>query len=77
VLRGHVAIIGERRGAYRTLVAKPEERRPLERPRRRWEDNIKMDLREVGWRGIGWIDLAQDRDRWRALAHTVINLRVP
>jgi hypothetical protein len=59
------------------LVGKPEGRRPLERPRRRWEDNIKMFLREVGWEGADWIDLAQDRDRWRALVYTVMNLRVP
>jgi hypothetical protein len=68
---------GERRGAYRALVGKPEGRRPLGRSRRRWEDNIKMDLREVGWGGTDWIDLAKDRDRWRALVYTVINLRVP
>jgi hypothetical protein len=59
------------------LVGKPEGRRPLGRPRRRWEDNIKMDLPEVGWRGTDWIDLAHDRDRWRALVYTVMNLRVP
>jgi hypothetical protein len=58
------------------LVGKPEVKRPLGRPRRRWEDNIKMDLQEVG-RGMDWIDLAQDRDRWRALVSTVMNLRVP
>jgi hypothetical protein len=74
---GHVARMGERRGAYRALVGKPDGRRPLERPRRRWEDNIKMDLREVGWRGMDWINLAQDRDRWRALVNAVMNLRVP
>jgi hypothetical protein len=68
--------MGERRGAYRALVGKPEGRRLLERPRRRWGDNIKMD-REVGWGGIDWIDLAQDRDRWRALVYTVMNLQVP
>jgi hypothetical protein len=60
---GHVARMGERRGAYRALVGKPEGRRPLRRPRRTWENNIKMDLREVGWEGADWIDLAQDRDR--------------
>jgi hypothetical protein len=60
---GHVARMGERRGVYRALVEKPEERRPLGRSRHRWEDNIKMDLREVGWRGVDWIDVAQDRDR--------------
>jgi hypothetical protein len=64
------------RDAYRALVGKPEGRRPLGRPRRRWEDNIKMDFREVGWGGVDWIDLAQDRDRWRALVYTVMNLRV-
>jgi hypothetical protein len=74
---GHVARMGERRGAYRALVGKPEGRRPLEKPRRRWEDNIKMDLRQVGWGGVDWIDLAQDRNRWRALVYTVMNLRVP
>jgi hypothetical protein len=68
--------MGERRGAYRALVGKPEVRRPLGRPRRRWEDNIKMDLREVGW-GMDWINPAQDRDRWRALVNEVTNLRVP
>jgi hypothetical protein len=71
---GHVACMGERRGAFRALVGKPEGRRPLERPRRRWEDNIKMDLREFGCGGTDWIDLAQDRDRWWAL---VMNHRVP
>jgi hypothetical protein len=74
---GRVARMGERRGAYRALVGKPEGGRPLGRPRHRWEDNIKMDLREVVWGGVDWIDLAQDRDRWRALVYTVINLRVP
>jgi hypothetical protein len=74
---GHVARMGKRRGAYRALVGKPEGRRPLERPRRRWEDNIKVDLREVGCGGADWVDLAQDRDRLRALVYTVMNLRVP
>jgi hypothetical protein len=69
--------MGERRGSYRALVGKPEGRRPLGRPRRRWEGNIKMDLREIGWGGTDWIDLAEDRDRWRALVNTVMNLRVP
>jgi hypothetical protein len=69
--------MGKRRGAYRVLVGKPEERRPLGRPRRSWEDNIKTDLRKVGWGGVDWIDLAQDRDRWRVLVYTVLNLRVP
>jgi hypothetical protein len=74
---GHVARIGDRRNAYRILVGKPEERRPLGRPRRRWMDNIKIDLREIGWDGMDWIDLAQDRDRWRALVNMVLNLRAP
>jgi hypothetical protein len=68
---------GERRGAYRALVGKPEGRRPLGRLRCRWEDNIKMDLLEFGWGGMDWINLAQDRDRWRALVNAVMNLRVP
>jgi hypothetical protein len=65
--------------AYRILVGKAERKRPLGRPRRRWEDNtnIKMDLRELGWGGMDWIDLTQDRDQWRALVNTVMNLRVP
>jgi hypothetical protein len=58
-------------------VGKPEGRRPLGRPRRRWVDNVKIDLRETGWDGADWIDLAQDRDHWRALVNTVMNLRVP
>jgi hypothetical protein len=62
---------------YRTLVGKPEGKKPLGRPRRRWVDNIEMDLREIGWGGEDWIDLVQDRDRWRALVNTVMNLRVP
>ena len=66
---------GERRRLYRVLVGKPEGERPLERPRHRWEGNIKMDLQEVGCGVIGWIDLAQDRDRWRALVSVVMNLR--
>jgi hypothetical protein len=66
-----------RRGAYRALVGKPEGKRPLGKPRHTWEDNIKMELREVGRGGADWIDLAQDRDMWRALVYTVMNLRVP
>jgi hypothetical protein len=73
---GHVARFGAKRNAYRILVGKPEGRRPLGRPRCRWVDNIKI-LREIGWDGMDWIDLAQDRDRWRALVNTVMNLRVP
>jgi hypothetical protein len=67
----------EKRKAYRILVVKPEGKRPLGRPRRRWEDNIRMDLREIGWGGMDWIDLAQNRDQWKALVNMVINLRVP
>jgi hypothetical protein len=68
--------MGEKRNAYRILVGKPEGRRPLGRPRLRWVDNIKMDLREIGRDGVDWVDLAQDRDHWRALVNTVMNLRV-
>jgi hypothetical protein len=74
---GHVARMGEGRGVYRVLVGKPEEKRPLGRPRRRWEDNIKMDLRKIGIDEVNWIQLAQDRVRWRAFVSTVMNLRVP
>jgi hypothetical protein len=74
---GHVAGMGEVRGAYNILVGRPEGRRPLGRPRRRWEDNIKMDLKEIGFGDVDWIHLAQDMDRWRALVNTVMNLRVP
>jgi hypothetical protein len=65
------------RNAYWILVGKPEGKRPLGRPRRRWVDTNKMDLREIGWDGVDWIKLAQDRDQWRALVNTVMNLRVP
>ena len=74
---GHVARMGEERGAYRFLVGKPEGKRPLGRPRRRWVDNIKMDLQEVGCRYVDWIGLAQDRDRWRTLVSAVMNFRAP
>jgi len=74
---GHVARMGQERGVHRVLVGKPEGKRPLGRPRRRWEDNIKMDLQEVGGCCGDWMELAQDRDRWRALVSTVMNLRVP
>jgi len=74
---GHVAPMGEWRGAHRVLVGKPEGRRPLGRPRHRWEDNIKMDLKEVGGGFGDWMELAQDRDRWRALVSMVMNFQVP
>jgi hypothetical protein len=76
-LAGYVAQMGEKRNVYRILVGKPEGNIPLRRPRHRWEDNIKMDLREIGWGGMDSIDLAQDRDQWRALVNTAMNLRVP
>ena len=69
--------MGEWRGVYRVLVGKPEGKRPLGKPRRRWEVNIKMDLQEVECEGMDWIELAQDRDNWRALVNAVMNLRVP
>ena len=74
---GHVARMEEGRGVYRVLVGKPEEKRPHGKPRRRWEDNIKMGLQEVGCGGMDWIELAQDRDRWRERVNAVINLQVP
>jgi hypothetical protein len=74
---GHVARMGEKRNACRILVGKPEGKRPLGIPRRRWVDNIQMDLREIGWDGVDWIHMAQDRAQWRALVNTVLNLRVP
>ena len=73
---GHVARMGEKRGVHRVLVGKPEGKRPLGRPRRRWEDNIKMDLQEMVGGCGDWMEIAQDRDRWRALVSTVMNLRV-
>jgi hypothetical protein len=69
--------MGEKRNAYRLLLGKPEGRRPLGRPRRKWADNIRMDHVEVGWGDMDWIGLAQDRDRWRALVNSVLNFQVP
>jgi len=74
---GHVARMGKRRGVYRVLMGRSEGKRPLGRSWRRWEESIKMDLQEVGCRCMDWIDLAQDRDRWRALVNAVMNLGVP
>jgi hypothetical protein len=74
---GHVARMGEKRNAYRLLVGTSEGRRPVERPRRRWVDNIKMHFLDIGWGGVDWIDPAQDRDKWRANVNAVMNLRVP
>ena len=76
-MAGHVARMGERRGVYRVSVGKPEGKRLLERPRRRWDYNIMVDLQEMGCGVMDWIDLAQNRDRWRALLNAVMNLRVP
>jgi hypothetical protein len=74
---GHVAQMGEKRNTYRILVGKPEGNRPLGRPKCRWVENIKIYLREIEWDGMDWIDLSQDRDQWRALVNTIMNLRVP
>ena len=74
---GVCSMYGERRGAYRAMVGKPEGKRPLGRSGRRWEDYIKMDLQEVGCGSMEWIDLAQDRDRWRAIVNAIMNLRFP
>jgi hypothetical protein len=74
---GHVARMGEGRGVYRVLVGRTEGKRPLGRPRRSWEDNIKMDLREIGIDGANWIQLAQDKVQWQTFVNTVMNLRVP
>jgi hypothetical protein len=76
-LAGHVAHTGGTKGAYRVLVGKPNGKRSFGRLRCSWEDNIKMDLQEVGWGGMDWIDLAQDRNRWQALVNVVMNIRVP
>jgi hypothetical protein len=72
----HVARVGAKRNAYRILLGKPEGRRPLERPKRKWVNNIKVNLKNRGLGSMDWIDLAQDRDQWRALVNTVMNLRV-
>jgi hypothetical protein len=74
---GHVARMGEKRNAHKLLVRKPERKRPLRRPRRRWVDNVRMDLLEVGWDDVDWIGLAKDRNRWRAVVNSVLNLQVP
>jgi hypothetical protein len=74
---GHVARIGEKRNAYTILMGKPEGKRPLQRPKHMWMDSIRMDLSEIGWDGVDWIDVNQDRDQWRAVANTVMNFRVP
>jgi hypothetical protein len=69
--------MGEVKNLYKILIGKPGRKRPFGRPRRRWKDNINTDVREIGWEGVIWIHLAQDRDQWRTLANTVMNLRVP
>jgi hypothetical protein len=74
---GHVARIGEKLNAYRILVGKPEGNKPIGRPRRRWVDSVELDLSEIELDGTDWIDVAQDRDQWRALVNMVMNLRVP
>jgi hypothetical protein len=74
---GHVARTGAKKSAYRLLVGKPEGKRPIGRPWRRWVDNIRMDFGEVGWGDVHWIGLAKDRNRWRALVNSVLNLRIP
>jgi hypothetical protein len=76
-LAGHVTLMGEKRNAYRIFAGKPEGKTPLDRPRLWRVDNIKIDLREVGWDGVEWVDMGQDRDQWRTLVNTVLNLRVP
>jgi len=73
----HVARIGEMRNAYKILVGKPEGKRLLGRPKRRREDNIRMDFRDIEWEGMDWMNLAQDTDKWQVLVNTVMNLRVP
>jgi hypothetical protein len=73
---GHVTCMGKRRGAYRVSVGKPEGKRRLGRPARKWEDNIRMDVEEIGWQGVDWIDLPQDRDEWRAVVNKVTTFRI-
>jgi hypothetical protein len=75
--RRYAARIGEKRNAYRILVGKLEGKRPIGRPRRRWVDNIEINLREIGWGGMDWIDLAQNMEQWMAFVNTVMNFRVP
>jgi len=74
---GHVSHLGEIRNAYEILVGKPQGKRPCMRPSCRWEDNIRIDFKEIGWEGVNWIHLAQDRDLWHALENMVMNLWVP
>jgi hypothetical protein len=74
---GHVARVEERKNVYRVLVRNPEGKRPVGTRRHKWDDDIKVDLREIVWGGMDWIDLAEDRDQWRALVNTIMNLRVP
>jgi hypothetical protein len=74
---GNVAQMGEMRNRYNILVGKPEGKRTLVRPRHRWEDNIRMDFKEIGWEGVYWIHLTQDRDQWWTVVNTVMNLQVP
>jgi hypothetical protein len=69
--------MGEKRNSYKILVREPEGKSPLGKPRRRWVDNIRMDLRKIGWDGVDWIEMSQDRDKWRALVNMVLDLRVP
>jgi hypothetical protein len=75
-MRGACSADGEERGVYRILVGKPKRKRPMGRPRRRWKDNIRVDLQEVGFEGVDWIGLAQDRDSWRAIVNAVMNIWV-
>jgi hypothetical protein len=74
---GHVARMGVERNVYRVLMGKPEVKRPLGRPRHRWEDGIRMNFKEIGWGSVDWIQLVRDRDRWQTVVNTVMNLRVP